>query len=188
MEPQWASSRGWSRNRTSQLWGEGVLTYGKARLPDAALRWGMVSPQDITILPFSWRSATAERCSVLLREHPSRALFFSSPSCYFFCEKGSPCRNVATVADPASAPAKSCYFLAQSPLENGQVPVLFCSTLLSPPKGMSQQVFLAQSPKSCPSQVLLFCAAKEDHHPRLLRKIYLGRRSPGELAAPTREG
>ena len=36
--------------------------YWEARLPDAG---GMVSSQDIRILLFSWRAATAEFCSVL---------------------------------------------------------------------------------------------------------------------------
>ena len=76
LDPQWDSS----------ALEEKCPDYQEARLPEAGVWWGMVSLQDIEILLFSWRDATAELCSVLVRECPSRAkCFFLSPKCFFSC-------------------------------------------------------------------------------------------------------
>lgn len=41
-------------------------TFGKARLPEAGVQWGMISPQDIAILLFSWRAERLQLSSALL--------------------------------------------------------------------------------------------------------------------------
>ena len=115
--PDLSGSQDILRATTGQLWRlelqwdssaleERCPDYWEARLPEAGVQWGMVSPQDIGILLLSWRAATAEFCSAPLRG--ILAELYASSAAQDVSSANSllgeaPCRNVAISSCPGES-------------------------------------------------------------------------------------